>query len=265
MSERSALTLDRVRQLGQGDAHLDADPTYARLVMRRISPAITYLVVRYTGLSADAVTALAIACGIAGGLLAALGTLATNLAAVALLQLAYLLDVADGEVARVRRTAGKRGTYLDLIGHVVQNRALYGGATFSLVLISGYAWWAIVIAMLGVAFASAFGEQSRAQVLGGGATSSPHGARSAADDPMPPSPSARTYWLYRQARFAWNYPASMNLFCIALLVDAVRFAVDSTATALVLPAFAGAFAVTLAAKQMVNALRLLRRNLWTAP
>lgn len=265
MSERSALTVDRVRQLGQGDAHLDADPTYARLVMRRISPAITYLVVRYTGLSADAVTALAIICGVAGGLLTAAGTLVTNLAAVALLQFAYLLDVADGEVARVRGTAGKRGTYLDLIGHVVQNRALYGGATFSLILVSGYAWWAIVIAMLGVAFASAFGEQARAQVLGGGATSSPHGARSGTADPMPSGLAARSYWLYRQARFAWNYPASMNLFCIALLIDAVRFAVDSSATALVLPAFGGAFAVTLAAKQMVNALRLLRRELWAAP
>jgi phosphatidylglycerophosphate synthase len=233
--------------------------------MRRISPVITYLVVRYTGVSADAVTALAIACGIAGGLLAAPGTLATNLAAVALLQLAYLLDVADGEVARVRRTAGKRGTYLDLIGHFVQNRALYGGATFSLVLVSGHAWWTIVIAMLGVAFASAFGEQARAQVLGGGATSSPHGARSAASDPVPAGLGARLYWLYRQARFAWNYPASMNLFCVALLVDVARFALDPASTALVLPAFGGAFALTLAAKQTVNALRLLRRDLWTAP
>jgi phosphatidylglycerophosphate synthase len=263
--DRRTLTMDRVRQLGQGSAHLESDPTYARLVMRRISPMVTFLVVRFTRLSADAVTALAIAAGVVGGLLTAPGTLAANLAAVSLLQLAYLLDVADGEVARVRGTSGKRGTYLDLIGHVVQNRALYGGATFCLIHVTGYAWWAIVIALFGVAFASPFGEQARAQVLGRGATSSPHGARGAGSDPIPSGVGAQAYWLYRQGRFVWNYPASMNLFCLALLIDAIRFASDADASALVLPAFAGAFAVTLAAKQFVNAFRLLRGELWTAP
>lgn len=263
MSDQAELSLERVRQIGQGSSHLDADPTYARLFVRRVSPAVTYAVVRFTPLSADAVTMLAIICGVVGGLLTALGWIATNLFAVVLLQSAYLFDVADGEVARVRGTAGRRGQYLDLIGHVIQNRALYGGATFSLILVSDFAWWAVVIALLGVGFASAFGEQARAQVLGTGVTlSGPHGSGASREDPH----ARRTpYGTYRRVRFLWNYPASMNLFCIALLVDVVRLLADPAAAPFILPAFAGVFALTLAAKQIVNAARLLRPALWATP
>lgn len=264
MSDRAELSLERVRQIGQGSRHLDADPTYARLIVRRVSPALTYAIVRFTPLSADAVTMLAIVCGVVGGLLTAPGSIATNLLAVLLLQSAYLFDVADGEVARVRGTAGRRGQYLDLIGHVIQNRALYGGATFSLILVSDFAWWAVVIALLGVGFASAFGEQARAQVLGTGVTlPGPHGGASSRDDPHRRRPTP--YGAYRRMRFLWNYPASMNLFCIALLIDVIRLAINGAAGPLVLPAFAGAFALTLAAKQMVNAIRLLRPAVWATP
>lgn len=251
------LTIRDVRERGQQHPHLAADPTYARAVVRRVSPFVTFGIVRFTAASADAVTATAIASGIVGGVLTAIPSLWTNVLAILLLQLAYLLDVADGEVARVRGTSGKRGTYLDLIGHFLQNRALYGGSTFALVVSTDYASWAIVVALLGVGFASAFGEQSRDQVLGRRDASSPHGAR-AADQVSGRGP----YALYRRIAFLWNYPASMNLFCIALLADAARFAFEPGAEALVLPWFAGAFAVTLAVRQFVNAVRQLAPHIW---
>lgn len=265
MPERERLSFWQTRQIGQGHAHLDADPTYARAVVRRISPAATYAIVRYTSLSADSVTAFAIASGITGGLLTAFGTVATNVAAVVLLQLAYLLDVVDGEVARVRGTAGRRGTYLDLIGHVLQNRALYGGATYSLILVTDFSWWAVVIALLGAAFSSAFGEQARSQVTGRSVHSSPHGDRGTASDAAPRSIVGRSYWLYRRLSFIWNYPASMNLFCLALVADVLRFTLDPSAGPLVLPWFAAAFALTLGAKQLGNAYRLLAPSLWSEP
>jgi phosphatidylglycerophosphate synthase len=262
MDDLAHLTVAQARQRGQGSAHLEADPTYARTVMRRISPYVTFTIVRFTPLSADAVTALSIISGIAGGILTAIPSLAGVLAALALLQLAYLLDVVDGEVARVRGTSGKRGTYLDLIGHFVQNRALYGGSAFALIILANYAPWAIVIALLGVAFATAFGEQSRMQVLGHGAVSSPHGSRVTGADPMPRSLPARLHWFYRQVAFLWNYPASMNLFCIALSIDAVRMLVNAADPPVALPVFAGGFVLTLALKQLLNALRLLGRSPW---
>lgn len=262
MGGPSALTVDRVRDLGQRHVHLDADPTYARVFVRRISPFLTWAIVRFTGLSADAVTGLAITSGVVGGLLAAVPSIGSNIAAILLLQVAYLLDVSDGEVARVRGTSGRRGTYLDLIGHVVQNRALYGASTYVLIVVSGYAWWAIAVAMAGVAFASPFGEQARAQVLGHAAASGAH-TRATPTAGTRPSAAGRLYRAYRAVAFIWDYPASMNLFCVALAGDAIRFAIDGGAEPLVLPAFAGAFAITLFLKQITNALRLLSPRLWT--
>ena len=262
MTEQLRLTVARARQLGQGSAHLDADPTYARIFMRRISPYLTYAVVRFTPLSADAVTFMAITAGVMGGLLTAFATLGTSLLAILLLQLAYLLDVADGEVARVRGTSGRRGTYLDLIGHFLQNRALYGGSTFALILVTDHAWWAIVIALLGVGFASPFGEQARNQVLGRTDATSPHGGAREAPSRHATSLGGRLYELYRRVAFMWTYPAAMNLFCLALAGDAVRFLGNPDAEPFVLPWFAGTFAVTLAAKQLVNAARQLSPAIW---
>jgi len=227
-----------------------------------VSPWVTYAVVRFSSLSADAITVMSISAGIGGGLLTAFPSLTTNLVAIALLQLAYLLDVVDGEVARARGTSGKRGTYLDLVGHFLQNRALYAGSTFALIVVTGYAWWSIAVALVGIAFASAFGEQARNQVLGRTDSASPHGGRSDHGSAPATSVGGRLYAAYRRAAFLWNYPASMNLFCIALAADTTRFALEATADGFILPWFAGTFAVTLALKQLINAARQLSPAVW---
>jgi phosphatidylserine synthase len=258
-------TLAQVRDAGQNDRHLLADPTYARVIVRRISPYVTFLITRFTPLPADTVTGLSIAAGVAGGLLIVPAAGAAYLLAVVLLQLAYLLDVVDGEVARVRRTSGLRGRYLDLAGHFIQNRALYGAAGYALMVEAHFAAWATALAMLGVAFASPFGDQARLNVTGErpAAADVSHGRIAASPFPSGASPLAILYWLYRRVAFVWNYPASMNLFCLALLADAARMTFGAAARPLVLPIFAGAFAGTLAAKQLANAVRILRSGSWT--
>lgn len=258
------LSLAQVREGGQHHPHLLADPTYARVLMRRISPYVTFAITRYTSLSADAVTALSIASGIAGGAVIVVPSAVTYLLAVVLLQLAYLLDVVDGEVARVRGRASLRGTYLDLVGHFIQNRALYGAAGYVLMVETGFAPWAVLLAMLGVAFASPFGDQARLQVLGTrpSAAELTHGRIESS--PLGPgaSPLATLYWLYRRVAFLWNYPASMNIFCVALLVDAARIGSGDAVRPLVLPVLAAIFAGTLALKQLANAIRILRADSW---
>ncbi|MCI0343878.1 MAG: CDP-alcohol phosphatidyltransferase family protein [Chloroflexi bacterium] len=260
------LSLAEARRLGQGSAHLDADPTYARFVMRRVSPGVSWLICRFTSLSADAVTFLSIVSGIAGGLLVAPGSLATNMLALILLQLAYLLDVVDGEVARIRGTASPRGTYLDLIGHFLQNRALYAGAGLSLIWLTGGAWWALTAAFLALGFTVPFGHYALIQTRGpsADATANPdHGPRVAVARPSGSDPIGLLAWLYRRLSFLWAYPASMNVFCLALVVDLVRAAAGDSAP-LAVPGLLAIFGPTLAVKQIGNALRILQRGSWTS-
>jgi phosphatidylglycerophosphate synthase len=260
MSRERGLTLAEARARGQGSAHLDADPTFARVIVRKISPRLSWAIARHTGLAADHVTFASIASGIIGGLLVGAGSLPLDLLAVVLLQLAYLLDVADGEVARIRRSAGRRGTYLDLLGHVLQNRALYAGATISLLAVTDRAPWAIAVGFVTLAFAMPFGHYARMQVLGTPAENPEHGGRVTAG-PATPGLAGAIRRAYRRLSFLWNYPASMNLFCVALLVDSARFAAGA-GTALAIPVLIALFGPSLAAKQVAHAVLLLRRRDW---
>jgi len=261
----AGLTVAEARLRGQGSSHLDADPTYARWVARRLSPFASWAICRFTGLSADAVTVASIATGVVGGLVVAAGTGGAAILAVVLLQLAYLLDVVDGEVARIRGTAGRRGTYLDLIGHFVQNRALHAGAGWLLLERSGGAGWAVAIVMVTLAFSVPFGHYARIHVLrdAGGGEHPDHAPRVAIRRPSGPRPLPLAAWAYRRVAFLWNYPAAMNLFCLALIVDAVRLAGGAPGS-LAVPALFAVFGPTLALKQVVHALRLLGTTDWRA-
>lgn len=254
------LTLSAARAVGQGSAHLDADPTYARRFIRRISPFVSWSIVRWTGLKADHVTFLSIGAGVVGGLLLAAGSLPGDIAALALLQAAYLLDVADGEVARIRGTAGRRGTYLDLIGHILQNFALYAGAAISLIVVTDRAGWAIAIALVTMGLTLPFGYYARLHVVGVPGAHPEHGGRLVVPARRPGLLGAIRY-LYRRVAFLWNYPASMNLFCVALLVDIARFGAGAT-SALAVPALIVFFGLSLAIKQIASALLLLRQPDW---
>jgi phosphatidylglycerophosphate synthase len=257
------LTPGEARRRGQGSAHLDADPTYARWIMRRVSAWVSWAICAFTPISADAVTLASITLGVVGGLLAGIASAPAAATAVVLLQLAYLLDVADGEVARIRGTAGLRGTYLDLIGHVLQNRALYAGAGWSLIVVTDTAPWAVAAVLATLGLATPFGHYARMQVLRSRpADGNPdHPGRVTAVRPAGLSAGAWLRWGYRRLAFLWNYPASMNLFSLVLVVDLFRY-VAGASGALAVPALLLVFGPTLAAKQVLHAVRLLRAPDW---
>jgi phosphatidylglycerophosphate synthase len=94
-----------------------------RLYMRRLSPYLTRLLVG-TPLSANAVTGLMIPAGLLAALLLSFPGVLPALGAVALVQAQLLLDCADGEVARWRRTESPAGVYLDQIAHYSTEAAL---------------------------------------------------------------------------------------------------------------------------------------------
>jgi phosphatidylglycerophosphate synthase len=112
---------------------------YARPV-RRLSIRLTWLLL-HTRLGANQVTVLAILIGIAGAMLLAWSDFWPLVGGLAALQLSFVLDYSDGEIARYQamkrgETTGAGGAYLDWIGHyyvpAVMTAALaYGAFTVS--------------------------------------------------------------------------------------------------------------------------------------
>jgi phosphatidylglycerophosphate synthase len=94
-----------------------------RLYMRRVSPHVTRLLVR-TGISANGVTWLMIASGLAAAAVLSLPGLLPAVGAALLIQVQLLLDCCDGEVARWRGQGSPAGVYLDRIGHWLTEAAL---------------------------------------------------------------------------------------------------------------------------------------------
>jgi phosphatidylglycerophosphate synthase len=94
-----------------------------RLYMRRLSPYLTKALLR-TPISANGVTWLMIAVGVAAAGVLSLPGLLPAIGAVLLIQLQLLLDCCDGEVARWRGQRSTAGVYLDRIGHWLTEGAL---------------------------------------------------------------------------------------------------------------------------------------------
>jgi phosphatidylglycerophosphate synthase len=137
------------------DAPRDFRIAYAVLV-RRISIRITWLLL-HTRLSANGVTLLGIGIGIAGALLLAWNELWPQVAGLVLLQLSFVVDYSDGEVARYR--AHERGTptdaggaFLDWIGHYYVPAAAIAAIAFAAFGESGHDWLlpAALVAVLSV-------------------------------------------------------------------------------------------------------------------
>src|SRR6185436_19510792 len=72
-----------------------------RFVARVLAPPVAWLALKL-GLSADVVTFFSIVVGLAGAGGFVLGTAESALIGVVLLQFSYLLDCADGDIARAR-------------------------------------------------------------------------------------------------------------------------------------------------------------------
>jgi phosphatidylglycerophosphate synthase len=125
----SGPSLAEVKATGQPPgviSRLNDEHWAGRLYMRRVSPGATWIFARL-GWSPNAVTIGFIACGVAAGAVAALGGLASAVAAALLIQAYLLLDCADGELARWSGRTSVTGVYLDGIGHYLGETALLAG------------------------------------------------------------------------------------------------------------------------------------------
>jgi phosphatidylglycerophosphate synthase len=141
---------------GRGGAEpRDFRIAYARIV-RRISIRLTWLLL-HTRLSANQVTVLGILIGLAGAMLLAWSDFWPLVAGLALLQLSFVIDYSDGEVARYRaieqgRPTDAGGAYLDWIGHYYMPAAAIAALAWGSFQRNGEDWLmlAALVAVLSV-------------------------------------------------------------------------------------------------------------------
>lgn len=127
----SGPSLAELRAEGQPQAVIDRlnDEHWARLYMRKVSPAATWAFARM-GWSPNAVTVAFIVCGIAAGVVIAFGGLWTAIVGAVLIQAYLLFDCSDGELARWTKRTSATGNYLDGVGHYLGESALLVGLAF---------------------------------------------------------------------------------------------------------------------------------------
>ena len=119
-------SLAELRAVSQPDeviGRISSEHWAGRLYMRKVSLHLTRALLP-TRITANGVTWLMIASGIAAALLLAIPGIATAAGAVVAIQLQLLFDCSDGELARWRKTTGPVGIYLDKIGHYSTEAAL---------------------------------------------------------------------------------------------------------------------------------------------
>ncbi|MDP2726604.1 MAG: CDP-alcohol phosphatidyltransferase family protein, partial [Dehalococcoidia bacterium] len=104
---------------------------YSRVVDRTLSIFITKALL-HTPVTANQVTLAYIIIGLLASVVMAFGGNTGWIAGAILLQVFYLLDHVDGELARVRGQASITGTYFDLLSHYIVHPAIFAGISFGL-------------------------------------------------------------------------------------------------------------------------------------
>ena len=130
------------------DGYLD------RLIHRRLSRPLTRLLLR-TPLSPNAVTAIGIALGMAGGLSLAYPGVGPVVAGVLMLLASSVLDCSDGELARLSHTESRLGHWLDITGDTAVHLALLAGIGARIAKMGSGPGWP-VITLLGLGVVAAF-------------------------------------------------------------------------------------------------------------
>jgi hypothetical protein len=126
-------------------------PWYARKVIRRISVYVTWCFL-HTNATANQVTILQNVVGFIGFLLLCSAHLGWALLGIALIQLSYVLDCVDGEIARYRKASSVNGIFLDFFNHVTIIPLIPVGLGFHYYAISGQSLAYPILGVLGGLF-----------------------------------------------------------------------------------------------------------------
>ncbi len=232
---------------------------YARRISRPLALHVTRVVLR-SGISAHAITAVAWLTGLAAVGALACGNLAGWVTAAGLLQLSYLLDHVDGQVARYRDTASLDGVALDYLMHHTLTLLVPIGVGHGLLVATGGLVWL----WLGIAWGLGALVQSiehdvrckaivsrlkrlhgELRVLGG---------RGGRPTPAAPWPRSPLRVLARVARLCGQWHVVLNT--ITLLAGAMFVLADATLIAAVYLSVMAPLTVVLAALGVLRGLQL---------
>lgn len=144
------LSLDELRCRCQKQDHPRLGNWMARHVARPAALRVTRIVAPW-GVSANTATLAAWTCGIAAVASLAVGTIGAWLLGAALLQVWYLLDHVDGQLARLHGTASLDGVQLDYLMHHTINLLVPVGMGCGLLMRTAEPLWALAGLSGGVA------------------------------------------------------------------------------------------------------------------
>ena len=114
-----------------------------RKILRPAALPITWMLL-HTPVTADQVTLAALLIGIVGLLLFAAVSKSLFLAGAILLQLWYLLDHVDGQIARYRKTACLTGRFFDFMMHHIIHGILFFTLSFYCYSATGHVFFLIL-------------------------------------------------------------------------------------------------------------------------
>lgn len=133
---------------GEGTHGAEEPRDFRRIVargVRKLSIRITRMLLP-TGISANQTTIVGILIGLVGAALLADNYFWAQIAAILLLQLSFVLDFCDGEIARFERelegkSSGAGGAYLDWVGHYYIPATMAGALGWAVFHQTGDWWW----------------------------------------------------------------------------------------------------------------------------
>lgn len=167
VNRRNLPPLDELIAICGGEGRGEGEPRDLRRLYARVVRRLSILITRGllpTGISANETTVLGIAIGIAGAVMLAFNDLWAQLGGLLLLQLSFVLDFCDGEVARFEReiegkSTGQGGAYLDWVGHYYVPATITAAVGWAVFSELGAAWvWVaaciVIFALLRVPYSA---------------------------------------------------------------------------------------------------------------
>ncbi|MDL2124695.1 MAG: hypothetical protein LWX51_16820, partial [Deltaproteobacteria bacterium] len=201
---------------------------YAKYFIRNISIYVTREFLK-TDITANQVTVLQTVVNLVGAGIIAFSDVWLTLLGVLLLQLGYVLDNVDGEVARYRKSFNVNGLYIDLVNHLVCIPAMYLGMGLRYYF-QGHGLLFLVLGILGFVCKLSPSKRARWSTIEYMTNKwqtpaynfhnlkGKHEGKSNGKDVKSTAGSKKDS-AKRVKKIISGYPSSMNLYCVMLLTE----------------------------------------------